>query len=63
MTWIMVPRGCTTQNTKVISMNNVKPDKVAIIGASGRYGRGILARAEQLGPDKTVVTVAVGTRS
>jgi threonine dehydrogenase-like Zn-dependent dehydrogenase len=38
-------------NTKV-----AKPAKVAIIGASGTYGRGILARAEAIGVEAVVVT-------
>jgi hypothetical protein len=33
-----------------------KPSKVAIIGASGAYGTGILARAEELGIEAVVVT-------
>ena len=33
-----------------------KPDKVAIIGASGTYGRGILARAEAIGVKTVVIT-------
>ena len=33
-----------------------KPSKVAIIGASGAYGAGILARAEELGIETVVVT-------
>jgi len=33
-----------------------KPVKVAIVGASGTYGRGILARAEQIGVEVVVVT-------
>ena len=33
-----------------------KPRKVAIIGASGAYGRGILARAEEIGVEAVVVT-------
>lgn len=33
-----------------------KPAKVAIIGASGRYGSGILARAEETGVEAVVVT-------
>ncbi len=33
-----------------------KPAKVAIIGASGAYGKGILARAEELGVEAVVVT-------
>jgi len=33
-----------------------KPRKVAIIGASGAYGTGILARAEELGIEAVVVT-------
>ena len=33
-----------------------KPAKVAIIGASGTYGKGILARAEEIGVETVVVT-------
>jgi hypothetical protein len=33
-----------------------KPHKVAIIGASGTYGRGILARAEEINVETVVVT-------
>jgi len=29
-----------------------KPSKVAIIGASGTYGQGILARAEEIGVER-----------
>ena len=36
--------------------NVAKPAKVAIIGASGAYGTGILARAEELGIEAVVVT-------
>jgi hypothetical protein len=36
--------------------NVAKPRKVAIIGASGAYGTGILARAEELGVEAVVVT-------
>ena len=39
-----------------VSTNVAKPVKVAIIGASGTYGEGILARAEELGIDAVVVT-------
>ena len=39
-----------------MNTNVAKPDKVAIIGASGTYGRGILARAEEIGVDAVVVT-------
>ena len=38
-------------NTKV-----AKPVRVAIIGASGAYGKGILARAEEIGVEAVVVT-------
>ena len=37
------------ENTNVMSTNVAKPVKVAIIGASGTYGKGILARAEEIG--------------
>jgi len=36
--------------------NVAKPARVAIIGASGRYGTGILARAEEIGVEAVVVT-------
>jgi len=39
-----------------VNTNNAKPAKVAIIGASGTYGAGILARAEEIGVDAVVVT-------
>ena len=39
-----------------MNMNAGKPAKVAIIGASGTYGKGILARAEELGVETIVIT-------
>lgn len=36
--------------------NTEKPSKVAIIGASGTYGKGILARAEEIGIEVMVIT-------
>ncbi len=39
-----------------MSTNVAKPVKVAIIGASGRYGQGILARAEEIGVEAVVIT-------
>ena len=39
-----------------MSTNVAKPLKVAIIGASGTYGEGILARAEEIGVEAVVVT-------
>lgn len=39
-----------------MSTNVAKPAKVAIIGASGTYGGGILARAEEIGVEAVVVT-------
>jgi hypothetical protein len=39
-----------------MSTNVAKPAKVAIIGASGTYGQGILARAEEIGVEAVVVT-------
>ena len=39
-----------------MSTNIAKPRKVAIIGASGTYGRGILSRAEEIGIEAVVVT-------
>ena len=44
------------QNANVMSANMAKPAKVAIIGASGTYGQGILARAEQVGVEAVVIT-------
>jgi len=44
------------QNTNVVSTSTAKPAKVAIIGASGTYGKEILARAEQIGVKVVVVT-------
>jgi hypothetical protein len=44
------------QNTNVMGTNVAKPTKVAIIGASGTYGTGILARAEEIGVEAVVVT-------
>ncbi len=38
------------------STNVARPCKVAIIGASGTYGKGILARAEQIGVEAVVIT-------
>ena len=39
-------------------MNTIaaKPNKVAIVGASGTYGKGILARAEETGVETVVIT-------
>jgi hypothetical protein len=39
-----------------MSTNIARPAKVAIIGASGTYGEGILARAEEIGVEAVVVT-------
>jgi hypothetical protein len=39
-----------------MSTNIAKPAKVAIIGASGTYGKGILARAEEIGVEAVVIT-------
>ena len=44
------------QNTDVITTNIAKPVKVAIVGASGTYGTGILARAEEINVEAVVVT-------
>lgn len=44
------------QNTNVMSTSVARPVKVAIIGASGRYGEGILARAEAIGVEAVVIT-------
>ncbi len=39
-----------------MNTNVAKPAKVAIIGASGTYGTGILARTEEIGVEAVVVT-------
>jgi len=39
-----------------MSTNAAKPARVAIIGASGTYGAGILARAEETGVEAVVIT-------
>jgi len=39
-----------------MSTNVAKPARVAIIGASGTYGKGILARAEEIGVAAVVIT-------
>jgi len=39
-----------------MSTNVAKPVRVAIIGASATYGKGILARAEEIGVEAVVVT-------
>ena len=44
------------QETNVLSTSVAKPARVAIIGASGTYGRGIFARAEEIGVEAVVVT-------
>jgi hypothetical protein len=44
------------QSTNVIRADAAKPVRVAIIGASGTYGKGILARAEEIGVEAVVVT-------
>jgi len=44
------------EKTNVMSTNVAKPAKVAIIGASGTYGKGILARAEEIGVETVVIT-------
>ena len=43
-------------NMNGMSTSIAKPVKVAIIGASGTYGKGILARAEQIGVEAVMVT-------
>jgi putative NAD(P)-binding protein len=39
-----------------MSTNVTRPRRVAIIGASGTYGKGILARAEEIGVEAVVIT-------
>jgi hypothetical protein len=40
-----------------MNTNVAKPAKVVIIGASGRYGKGILARAEEIGVEAAIDTL------
>jgi hypothetical protein len=49
-------KGTLTRGRILQSTNVAKPHKVAIIGASGTYGKGILARAEEIGVEAVVVT-------
>ena len=44
------------QSTNEMSTIIAKPAKVAIIGASGTYGKGILSRAEEIGIETVVIT-------
>ena len=44
------------QRTSPMNTNVAKPHKVAIIGASGTHGKGILTRAEQIGIEAVVIT-------
>ena len=44
------------RGANAMSTNVAKPARVAIIGASGTYGKGILARAEEMGVEAVVVT-------
>ena len=44
------------QQTRAGTTDDTKPKRVAIIGASGTYGRGILARAEEIGAEAIVIT-------
>ena len=44
------------RGANAMSTNVAKPARVVIIGASGTYGRGILARAEEIGVEAVVVT-------
>jgi hypothetical protein len=44
------------RRTNVMTTDTAKPARVAIIGASGTYGTGILARAEEIGVEVVVVT-------
>ncbi len=44
------------QKRNPMTTDVAKPDKVALIGASGTYGRGILTRAEEVGVKAVVVT-------
>ena len=39
-----------------MNTNVAKPAKVAIIGASGTYGKGVLARAEEIGVESVAIT-------
>ncbi len=44
------------EKIEVMSTKVAKPTKVAIIGASGTYGKGVLARAEEIGVEAVVIT-------
>jgi putative NADH-flavin reductase len=44
------------EQIEVMSTKVAKPTKVAIIGASGTYGKGVLARAEEIGVETVVIT-------
>jgi hypothetical protein len=44
------------EKIEVISTKVARPTKVAIIGASGTYGKGVLARAEEIGVEAVVIT-------
>jgi hypothetical protein len=52
----VISRAVVPGNTDIMNTNIAKPVKVAIIGASGTYGKGILARAEEIGVQAVVVT-------
>jgi len=43
------------EKTEITTTEVAKPGKVAIIGASGTYGKGVLARAEEIGVEVVVI--------
>ena len=45
-----------------MSTNIAKPYRVAIVGASGTYGKGILARAEEIGVEAEEIPCAKPNR-
>ncbi len=49
-------RNCKVEKIEFMSTKVAKPTKVAIIGASGTYGKGVLARAEEIGVEAVVIT-------
>lgn len=44
------------EKVEITSTKVAKPAKVAIIGASGTYGKGVLARAEEISVEAVVIT-------
>ena len=49
-------RNWKMEEPEVMSTKVARPTKVRIIGASGTYGRGVLAHAEEIGVEAVVIT-------